>query len=41
MILAISDEAIVLEKGTIVHRESASTLAKNQQTLDRFLGVSS
>jgi len=39
MILAISDEAIVLEKGAIVHRESASTLSKNQQALDRFLGV--
>ena len=39
MILAISDEAIVLEKGTIVHREKASTLAKNQETLDRYLGV--
>ena len=39
MILAISDEAIVLEKGTIVHRESAATLSKNQVTLDKYLGV--
>jgi len=39
MILAISDEAIVLEKGTIVHQENASTLSQNQHTLDRFLGV--
>ena len=39
MILAISDEAVILEKGTIVHKEKASTLSQNQQTLDRFLGV--
>jgi len=39
MILAISDVAIVLERGSIVHRENADSLRKNTKTLDHFLGV--
>lgn len=39
LILAISDEAIVLERGSIVHRENAGTLRTNEKVLDRFLGV--
>ena len=39
MILAISDEAIVLERGTLVHKESAASLSKNTDALDRLLGV--
>ena len=39
MILAISDIAIILERGSIVHRENAASLRKNTKTLDHFLGV--
>jgi branched-chain amino acid transport system ATP-binding protein len=39
MILAISDEAVVLERGEIVHREDAGSLRKNTEVLDRLLGV--
>jgi branched-chain amino acid transport system ATP-binding protein len=39
MILAISDVAIVLERGRIVHTEDAASLARNTETLDRLLGV--
>ena len=38
-ILAISDEAVVLDHGTIVHRDAAATLAAQPEVLDRLLGV--
>ena len=38
-ILAISDEAVVLDHGTIVHADSAAALRAQPQVLDRLLGV--
>jgi branched-chain amino acid transport system ATP-binding protein len=38
-ILAISDEAAVLDHGTVVHRERAAVLAGQAEVLDRLLGV--
>lgn len=38
-ILAISDSAIVLDHGTVVHADAASTLRAAPELLDRLLGV--
>ena len=38
-ILAISDQAIVLDHGTVVHADSAATLRRSPELLDRLLGV--
>ena len=38
-ILAISDRAIVLDRGTVVHAGSAQALRGDEQLLDRLLGV--
>jgi len=38
-ILAISDEAVVLDHGTVVHAEKAATLRTQPEVLDRLLGV--
>ena len=38
-ILAISDQAIVLDHGTVVHADSAAALRAAPQLLDRLLGV--
>ncbi|WP_426389365.1 ABC transporter ATP-binding protein [Variovorax sp. R-27] len=38
-ILAISDEAVVLDHGTIVHTDKAATLRMQPEVLDRLLGV--
>jgi branched-chain amino acid transport system ATP-binding protein len=38
-ILAISDEAVVLDHGTIVHTAKAATLRTQPEVLDRLLGV--
>jgi branched-chain amino acid transport system ATP-binding protein len=38
-ILAISDQAVVLDHGTIVHSDSAAALRGQPQVLERLLGV--
>ena len=38
-ILAISDRAIVLDHGTVVHADTAAALRGNPELLDRLLGV--
>ncbi|HYD76349.1 ABC transporter ATP-binding protein [Ramlibacter sp.] len=38
-ILAISDRAVVLDRGTVVHGGSASELLHDESLLDRLLGV--
>jgi branched-chain amino acid transport system ATP-binding protein len=38
-ILAISDQALVLDHGTIVHADSAAALRRAPELLDRLLGV--
>ena len=38
-ILAISDQAIVLDHGTVVHADTAAGLRADPQLLDRLLGV--
>jgi branched-chain amino acid transport system ATP-binding protein len=38
-ILAISDHAVVLDHGTIVHTDSAAALRSQPQVLERLLGV--
>ena len=39
-ILAISDSAVVLDHGTVVHAGTAQSLSKDPQLLERLLGVS-
>ena len=39
-ILAISDEAVVLDHGSVVHADHAATLRAQPEVLDRLLGVS-
>ena len=38
-ILAISDEAVVLDHGTVVHADHAATLGAQPEVLERLLGV--
>ncbi len=38
-ILAISDDAVVLDHGTVVHAERAATLRTQPEVLERLLGV--
>jgi branched-chain amino acid transport system ATP-binding protein len=38
-ILQLADEAIILERGSIVHTAPSATLKTDHATLDRFLGV--
>lgn len=38
-ILAISDQAIVLDHGTVVHADTAAALRRDPELLDRLLGV--
>ena len=38
-ILGVTDEAIILERGMIVHAAESSRLAADTVTLDRYLGV--
>ncbi|MCY1361906.1 hypothetical protein D9M69_485990 [compost metagenome] len=38
-ILAISDHAVVLDHGTIVHADTAAALRAQPEVLDRLLGV--
>jgi branched-chain amino acid transport system ATP-binding protein len=38
-ILGVTDEAIILERGIIVHRAHSAALREDAVTLDRFLGV--
>ncbi|MRD46021.1 ATP-binding cassette domain-containing protein [Caenimonas koreensis DSM 17982] len=39
-VLAISDEAVVLDRGTVVHASSAQALSAQPEVLERLLGVS-
>jgi branched-chain amino acid transport system ATP-binding protein len=39
LVLAVSDEAVVLERGQIIHRESAVTLRSQPELLQRLIGV--
>ena len=38
-ILAISDQAAVLDHGTVVHTDSAAALRAQPEVLERLLGV--
>ena len=38
-ILAITDRAVILERGTVVHEAASGELAKDEATLDRYLTV--
>lgn len=38
-ILAISDRAVVLDRGTVVHSDTARSLRESPELLDRLLGV--
>ena len=37
--LSLTDDAIVLERGNIVHRARSQDLLKEQATLDRLIGL--
>jgi branched-chain amino acid transport system ATP-binding protein len=37
--LALTDDAIVLERGAIVHRARSQDLLQDQATLDRLIGL--
>ena len=39
MALALTDEAIIIERGRIAHRASSAELARDQATLDRYIGL--
>ncbi len=39
-ILSMTDQAIILERGTIVHAATSEALMADQASLDRYLGVS-
>jgi branched-chain amino acid transport system ATP-binding protein len=38
-ILGVTDDAVILERGTIVHRAGSATLRQDAATLERYLGV--
>ena len=38
-ILGVTDHAVILERGTIVHRAGSATLRQDAATLERYLGV--
>jgi branched-chain amino acid transport system ATP-binding protein len=38
-IMAISDKAVVLDHGSVVHADTAAALRSNPELLDRLLGV--
>ncbi len=38
-ILSMTDQAIILERGTIVHAATSEALMADQASLDRYLGV--
>jgi branched-chain amino acid transport system ATP-binding protein len=38
-ILGVTDDAVILERGTIVHRAGSATLREDTATLERYLGV--
>ncbi|HZV20949.1 MAG TPA: ATP-binding cassette domain-containing protein, partial [Hyphomicrobiales bacterium] len=40
-VLAITDEAAIMDRGSIVHRAPSASLSKDYATLERLLGVSS
>jgi branched-chain amino acid transport system ATP-binding protein len=37
--LSLTDQALVLERGTIVHRAASPALLEDQATLDRLIGL--
>jgi branched-chain amino acid transport system ATP-binding protein len=37
--LSLTDEAVVLERGSIVHRGRSRELLEDQPTLDRWIGL--
>ena len=37
--LELTDQAIVLERGTVVHRAASPALAKDLPTLERLVGL--
>ncbi|MBP0492652.1 ABC transporter ATP-binding protein [Pararoseomonas indoligenes] len=39
-ILGVTDEAVILERGRVVHRAGSAALREDAATLERFLGVS-
>lgn len=39
-VLALADDAIILERGRVAHSSSAGALSGNQAALERFLGLS-
>ena len=38
-ILGMTDEALILERGRIVHRSSSASLLEDAAPLERFLGI--
>jgi len=38
-VLGITDHAVILERGTVVHAAASSDLAQDEATLDRYLTV--
>jgi branched-chain amino acid transport system ATP-binding protein len=38
-VLGITDRAIILERGSIVHRAESAALKQDRATLETFLGV--
>ena len=38
-VLAITDHAVILERGSVVHASASADLAKDEATLERYLTV--
>jgi branched-chain amino acid transport system ATP-binding protein len=38
-ILGVTDQAVILERGAVVHRAASATLGRDPETLGRYLGV--
>jgi len=38
-VLSITDRAVILERGSVVHASASADLAKDEATLDRYLTV--
>ena len=39
MALSLTDDAIIIERGVIAHRAASAELARDQATLDRYIGL--
>ena len=39
LVLSLTHDAVIMERGTIVHRARSADLLRDQATLDRYIGL--